>query len=465
MHLFVYFYQSILFKFPQLPQHSRFHHQAARIARQTDEESNEKCSAETLEKLSTFNLAKAANFSDHCSIVAKEIFARRSASETVELLNAEPASMEVFKHFGHLITKLSLRFDRQKAAYRQEEIGEFRKLLQSVNKNSRKLLVEFAIHYTSNCYLDIFEDIKGPFERAETVSIEFSNLVVHTNNVRLNTTFPHVRHLELDYDQVTHPYFVDCQYADLETLSVTGILLNESEEIIFRDILRQNQNIRSLSLKNPTQPTLTLVNQNLPNLEELHIYGSINEDEWDDGVNFESIKKLEIRFQTHKCSMPQHIEFNPDLEHLLLHCLYSEIGDDYFAFLDNFSQVKNLTAGVEFNHEHLEKLTGKFPELLIADFGVRNDVTAEDIAEFIDESEHLLMLTFLYISNPNAHDFAEQLGALIGEDFNIQFKRSPASTVYFLVERKPPGDNGVKVLASSTFIFLSVLFTNNLHFF
>lgn len=430
-------------------------------------QTNDECNADASENLNT--LAKSASISKECFNVAKDIFARRFASETVHFVNAEPASFEVFKYFGHLITKLSLTFDRQSAVCRQEEIAQFRKLLQLINQNSRNLLIEFAIHYSSDCYLDIFDVIKGPFERAETVSIEFKNLVFQTKNVRLNTIFPHVRHLELNlelnYEKVTDPYFVNGEYSNLDELSVAGLLMNESMENIFINLLEQNPTIRSLSLKYPTVRIFKLVNEHLINLEELKIHGSIEEDTLKEIITFPLMKKLEIRLQTNKCSLPQRIKFNPNLEDLLLHCSYSEIGDDYFTFLHTFSQVKHLAAGVEFNRDNFKKLNGKFPELSTADFGVRNDVTADDIAEFVRKSDKLNVLTFLYISIPNADEFAKQLESLIGDDFKVQFKRSPASTDLFLVERKVPNGSGAKVLASIVFIFLTVLFINNSLFF
>lgn len=416
-----------------------------------------------MEKLKIFVLAKAASFSDHCAGVAADVFSSRFASDTVQFSNAEPDSFDTFKYFGHLITKIKLRFDRTRFECKPPEISGYRKLLQQINLNSRNLLTEFAIEYTGDCLADNFDDIKGPFESVETVLFDFKNIFVRTHNMRLNAIFPNVRHLELNYEAVTDSNFVDGTYPKLEELSIAGQLMNPLFEEKFTNLLQQNPQIRQLSLKDPTYRTLQLVNKHLTNLDEFHIHGSIEEDLSKEEIAFPLIKKLEIRLQTNKCSLPKRIKFNPDLEDLLLYCSYSEIGDDYFAFLSKFPQVKNLSAGVSLNKEHFSKLIGKFPKLTKAKFGLQNDLTADDIAEFVKKSEQLNELQFLYISNPNADAFAEQLSSHIGEDFNILFAPSPAATVEFLVERKVPSDSGANVvLASGTLLLLVSLHINRL---
>lgn len=414
-------------------------------------------------------LATEAILNGSCANVATEIFSRRLASETITFKNDEasfPLSFRILERFGPLISKLSLKFIRKIQSCISYDAAQYRNLMRMVNQQCRNSLIEFEIYYSSDCDVDIFNEIKGqfgPFELAKTVSIQITSTTVETKNLQLNTIFPNVRHLDLNFASITDWKFIDCEYRNLDELSIAGRLLDKSLDGTFESLLKQNKRIRWISITSPTYHTFHLIHKHLEHLEEFHIRQSINDDPT---IQFPHIKKLDIRLAAHACSLPNHTQFNSALEELVLHCAYSDIDEKYFTFLSKYQKVKNLTVGVELNKSGLMKLIGKYPNLSEANIGFRNDVTADDIAKFVKESKRLNVLTFMYISMENSKKFEEQLLLQIHQDFKTKFKSSGASNVEFQVQRKIPIGSGTRVLASSVFILFAVIMhINRLVFF
>lgn len=413
-----------------------------------------------MEKLSSSALAVTANYSDNCKNVATGIFSRRFASDTVRFSNAEPESFDVLKHFGYLISKLSLDFYPNFGGCTSNDPERFEKLLRLINQECRNSLIEFEIRYSSDCPIDIFKEIQpfGPFEQAEIVSLQITGVTVFkTNNLRLNEIFPRVRHLELKLERLTDTNLVDCEYSYLDELSIAGRLLDKSMDKTFDSLLKRNKRIRWISIINPTYHIFQSIHEHLKHLDEFHIRQSIKEDLFGKTIYFADIKKLDIRMFSHECSLPKRIEFSSTLEELVLHCAYSDIGESYFDFLSKFRSLRNLTAGVELNKAGLLKLIGEYPNLSEANFGFRNDVLADDIVNFVKESKRLNVLTFMYISIANPNEFEKQLLSQIGEDFYIEFKSFGASNVEFKVQRKVLiGGSGTKMSASIAFISFAI---------
>lgn len=409
-------------------------------------------------------LAQAASFSEHCSNVAAGIFLRHFANETIRLSNPQPDSFDILKHFGHSISKLSLNFYRNVDNCTTNEAVQYGKLLQLVNQYSQNSLIEFEIRYDSDCILNIFEEIKGPFDRVEKVSLQLTNTTIKADKLQLNTIFPRVHHLDLNLQNITDLKFVDGEYRYLDELIVAGRLLDKSLDDTFKNLLRKNKRIRLLSVTSPTYRTFYLINDYLKNLDELHIRQSIKESIFQKRMTLSRIKKLDIRLALRECNQPRRVSFSSyKMEELVLHCAYIDIDENYFKFLTTYSRVKRLTAGVEFNNEMLLKLVGKFSILSKAHFSFRNDVTVDAISRFVKAGKRLNVLTFLYMSNANPADFAKQLEMQLGEDFRVKFNGSEAATE-FVVERKVPIDSATKTLAFSAFILFVILHINRMLF-
>lgn len=282
------------------------------------------------------SLATAANYSEHCSNVANGIFLRRFAGDTINFTNAEQGSFAILKHFGHSISKLSLNFYRNNSrACTSKEVIQYEELLQSVFQYSRNSLIEFEINYNSDCEVNIFQQFKQPFDRVEKVSLKLKMITVKTDNLRLCTIFPRVHQLELNFESISDPKFVDCEYRSLDELSVGGRLLDKSFDDTFKNLLKQNKRIRWLSITSPTYRTFHLVNKHLQNLEELHIQQSIRGEETEE-ISLPRLKRLDIRLRVHECSLPKRIKFSHQLEELVLHCAFSDIDEYYFEFLSKF---------------------------------------------------------------------------------------------------------------------------------
>lgn len=424
------------------------------MERTTDDD----CKIKDIEKLDLLNLIDAASLNEDCSKLAADIFRTKYAEKqfkieknknpspwnddgSVVLISNLQVATNMIKLFGHLITKLSLQINYDGTLCTPVQIVDTVILLGEINERCRESLVEVELHYSGCEVNNIFQQIIGPFEHVEILSLHLFNMIVQTadQQAQLNKIFPNVRHLNIDFHQIRDSAFIDCEFAKLKELGIADGLIYESNESILIDLLKKNPQITYISVIRPTLKVLRLINKYLVHLQDLHILMENQEEFSFRKITFSSVQRLNLWLSTGKCYPPKKIAFGSALHDIALVCASGDMSDNYLNFLLKYPKIKKLSAGQALNNAHVTKLIDKFPKLSDAFFDFTNDVSAATVVEFITKSPSLNRMIFLLTSAENFEPFENQLKFELGTDFTIQSENMGSSlSKRFSIERKIP---------------------------
>lgn len=423
---------------------------------------NKICNPKDLEESYWIELVHAADASEQCLNVTKEIFSRRFASNKISIHNAYGVlSVNVLKYFGHLITSLELDFI-DNGDCTTDYISKYNAILRYANENCRRTVISIAIGFNP-CGLNIFDQLSGPFEKAEIVKIDQPIVTIKMDNPRLNEIFPVVRKLTINYKIINNPRLIDCEINLLDELTIDGgLITNKSSDDTLKNLLKKNTRIQRITVSSPTYRTFQLMNEYLNNLEEINILHSIPDEGDDDGqekIFFPKVKKLQIKLDV-KCHQPTAITFGGEkLQELRLNCMPNDIDYEYFNTIYRYSNITFLEAHGQLKNIDLLKMVGKFPLLTEARFSFKS-VTNDSIVKFIEKCKKLKIIEFRYYSIENALE--EQLKASIGRNFTIYHEKFLGPTVpgiFVLNVKSPTTSSATKhvTLASGAFLSLFVM--------
>lgn len=427
-----------------------------RIERNADEqiERNE-CNIQTLEKLNLSDLIDAVETNKGCFKVASEIFQQKYANKTLKIerypQQYDPNSMEIIsdsitalnliKHFGTLIKRLSIQINYDDTLCTPAQVIETIILLLGVNERCRESLVEFELHYSGCDVNNIFQQITGPFENVEKLSLHLFNMNAQQSEhpTQLNTIFPNLQDLNIDFHHVQDSSFIDCEFSKLKKLGISDGLIYESNESILIDLLKKNPQITYISLVRPTLRALSRINEYLLHLEDLHIVMERQEEYRFSKIKFPTVKRLNLWLLTEKCYPPKKIGFGTALREIDLLCTTGDISDNYVNFFYKYPKIEKLSAGRGMNNAHLLQMIGKFPKLQYVLFDFAKDVQLNNIIEFIKKSPSLNRLIFVHASIENVDSFVNQLKREFDADFKIESYDDVAPpSKRFSIERKIP---------------------------
>lgn len=364
-------------------------------------------------------LVIAAAASEQCLNVTKEIFSRRFSSHKIYIGNAYgEVSMNVLKNFGHLITALELSFI-DNGDCQPDYIAKYNSIFRYVNENCRKTVTSIEIGFNP-CGLNIFDQLNGPFEKAENVKIHQPIVTIAKDNPRLSEIFPVARKLGLNFETINNMRLIDCEINLLDELTIAGgLITNKSYDDTLKNLLKKNTRIQRITVSQPTYHTFQLMNKYLHNLEEVNILQSIAYAGDDDGQNelfFPKVKKLRVQLDEN-CQQPLAITFGGDkLQELRLDCMPNDIDYKYFSTLYRYSNITHLEANSQLKNIDLLKMVGKFPLLTEAHFSFKS-VTNDSIVKFIENCKQLKIMKFEYNSYQN--ELEHQLITSIGRNFSI----------------------------------------------
>lgn len=414
-----------------------------------------------MEKLDFTELLKRAIANENCSQITNEIFVRKFSHTTIKVGNMLPVmfdgensveiiglqyGLDALKCFGELIFKLAIQINYHIRSCTPDEAAQNSQFLRYVNDYCRRSLVEFEMHY-AGCDVDIFSEIKGPFEQIEKLVINVPKLMVPPENLRLNKIFPLVGHLDLNFQQITTPDFIDCSFPHLEEFSIAAGMFNETFEPTFINIITKNPQIKIMSAVRPSQNALRLINEHLTKLEELLCLLEIEEDSDLDEIHFTSLKKLSLWFPFGKCHLPEKITFG-ELEEIALFCFFGNIGDDYIDFLLKYQSIKKLTLGEGLNNVQILKLAGKLPYLSEVVFIDNRDVSARTIVKFVEKSDKLKKLGFDQVSMAKPQGYRRVLENELGQKFYINYRNPYINE--FSIERRLATENSINCATEYT---------------
>lgn len=390
-------------------------------------------------------MAYAAGLNEHCSKVATDIFKHRFASDFVEISVIDSASFDILKHFGHSISNLAINLIRFGNLCTANEVAKYRNFLQYASHHGRSSVINLRITYNENCWntqynVDIFNEIKSSFNRVKNASINLRGATIKTNNIRLNKIIPNVLQLQLHFESLTDSKFIAGKYPNLDKLSISGRLLDKSYDEVFKNLLLDNPQIRSVSLVHPTYRTFEHLKKYLKNLEEIEIHRSIRGEKPKEIIHFTSVKSLILRFDRHGCHPLEGIKFGQELNELVYECQPQNA--KYFNTLFTYQQIKKLSTGnSQWNDHNLLKLIGEFPTLAEAEFSIDENVTVDSIAKFIRSNKNLNMLSFWYFSKSESTDFLKELNTSVHNDFEIYSLGNNTAANFVVVKRKAQIDS------------------------
>lgn len=244
-----------------------------RVKRTTDD----KCQIDALKNSGLLDLIEAAEKNEDCSKVAAEVFQEKFAKKSfvissndesqfydrsVELISDLQVAKQMINHFGHLMQNLDLMFDRG-GVCEPSIIVDIQNVLIAIDEHCRESLVDFALVYMGCNASNVFNQIQGPFERVENLTIALHELSGQTvdHHVQLNAMFPIVRRLVINLNYNIHSSLRDCEFPHLEILEIRGNS-RDDDEPIFIDLLKKNStnnkvDIESSEIANtPTCPKI-----------------------------------------------------------------------------------------------------------------------------------------------------------------------------------------------------------------
>lgn len=387
-----------------------------RIERTTDDE----CKSDALEDLNLLKLIETALRNEDCSKAVAKIFQQkyRESSFTIEKsvpghsgfrtsfsavkVIGLPVATDMINHFGHLIQKLSIKIDVDVSKCEPYDANENINLLNAINEHCRESLVEFELHYAGCNTNNAFNQIKGPFNRVEFLRLDVHNMNDQTEHRQLNKIFPNVREIELELNHLKSSSFIDCNLPKLESLRIDDGRIYETNKAVLIDLIKNNPQIKYLSILHPSPEALDYIQKYLPNLQELQI-----------NLNSQEEEQTKV----------------------------NENNEKYIKFLLNYPNIQNLRIGNGVNNAHLLKLIGKFPKLSQALFGFENDVSEDNIVEFVKQSPSLNQLAIFYSNVEKTRAIENGLKTKLGTDFSIKSDvNTPAQELS--IERKIPVVNG-----------------------
>lgn len=421
------------------------------------------CDSQTLEKYNISLLANAAGLNQHCTKLATDIFQRRFASDFVEISTIDSASFHILKHFGHLISSLAINLIRFGKLCTANEIAKYRNLLQYASHYGRNSVKTLRISYNENCWnthydVDIFYGIKSSFDRVENGSINLRGATIKTNSIQLKKFIPNVRHLELNFESLSDPIFISGEYPNLDKLSISGRLLDKSYDEVFKNLLLENPQIRSVSLVQPSYQIFQHLEKYSKNLKEIEILRSIRGERPQEIIHLSSVERLVLRFDRHGCHPLEGISFGQELNELVFECQPQNV--KYFNTLSTLRQIKKLSTGnTKLNDENLLKLAGEFPKLIEAEFWFHENVTVDSIAKFIRSNQKMNKLSFWYFSKSESNGLLNQIETSIDTDFDVhKSNENDSKAAFFVIKRKmPPIHSGIEQFGCNVFILASAI--------
>lgn len=428
---------------------------------------DDKCQIDALKNLSLLDLIEAAEKSKDCSKVAAEVFQDRYANKSfviekhskaydesqdydssVESISDLQVAKQMINHFGHLIQKLDLMFDRGDGLCELSTRVEIQNVLIAIDEHCRESLVEFALVYRGCNASNVFNQIQGPFGRIENLTSFLYDLSGQTvdHHVQLNAVFPNVRKLVINLNHNIRSSLEDCEFPKLEILDISSDSRDDNEPI-FIDLLKKNPQITKLTLNHQTLQALRNVQKYSTHLEDLNIKhmvpeksnsGEMKEETYD--IQFHTVEHLYLWIGNGECRPPNGILFNETLlREIDMECDSGDPTDAYLNFLFKHPKIQKLIAARSLHSAHLMKLIGKLPELAYAAFDFHNDVGVDNIVEFVKQTPSLNQLEFLYENNEkfetieNLDVFVNELKMKLDTNFNVKFTNVPKR---FSVERK-----------------------------
>lgn len=350
--------------------------------------------------LNVEDLMTMALASDHFGPLINDIIAKKYASieikfgyESVKrsnVLQKMQLITPLLRYYGHLITKLIVRFDSL-----QQNISQCSEIEQSI-LTFCNALKDLKLEH---CRKGAFDGIRKPFEQLEVFCFRYGHLGQTIS--QFNKWFPKLRFLSIRYAYVANKFCIEETLPLLEHLDIEiGQANKRFSRSNIDSAVRRNPQLRGIHLNNNCKPRdLRFVNGKLKQLKRLEFW--LNPENFqlscDRLIRFKEVKELvldicdevPLPFPFFDRNSSNTFRFVCDkLEDLEIRCY--DLQEKWFDFAGR-NKLKKLKLLSRATPHHLMKVASNWPSLVELTFQV-DCVSADDIVKFITACTHLQRL-------------------------------------------------------------------------
>lgn len=201
-----------------------------------------------------------------------------------------PGNAKWMPEINEKVTKLEVKCTE----YNKTELEEY---LRYIDDNLSKSITEITF---IACEKDPTSQWKNIFTKVEKLHLR-SRGVSTVENVNIHRFFPNIRVLEVDTFAFTDISVFVYNFSHLEELLYNSRAFDRSQKVIldfFRNILPFNHQIKRIFLMDQfDEKVLQLINELLPNLQQLDLYGN-SFDLWEpqtkNPVRFKNVKRISL---------------------------------------------------------------------------------------------------------------------------------------------------------------------------
>lgn len=320
--------------------------------------------------------------------------------DTIELQDYETIP-KVLRHFGHLISRLKL-----------EHSFVFDSKIKHINRYINLYcdsMVDFDVHSANE---DFFHEMTKSFERVENLVIRGRFKSLDSKTLNLNELYPAMKRLSLRNVKVFDFSWTHLQHTNLEYLSVdvsqnvdakmAAKYLSEADAHI---IIKNNPEIRSITLGSITQNLLKLVARDLQRLEQLALE---EYDEWNPNfehrnIFFSNVKRFTMKSGSH--SVPENLKF-ASLEEFEADG-FPKYCTRWIDFIINTTSLRKVRVDARhIKNSELLRLARANLKLSEISLMCANDVSDDTIINLIKNSKNLRRVHLKKFLLPNT-DFAD----------------------------------------------------------
>lgn len=298
------------------------------------------------------------------------------SNEQIQIFDFD-LSLTVVKYFGRVIRNLEVN-------YSSMDMKRTKKINQAINKYCSKTLVQFDLQY---CNENSLEKLTQPFVNVESVFIG-SQLTKSTNDsLPFDQLFPNIKNLYFDFLSKLDENYIDCYLSHLEHLYI-GIAQRSREKIEpkFENFIKRNPHIFSIALNNISPKFLSIVNELLPNLQDLTLWLFETNGR---SIHFENVTTFEMQIGLH--DSPVNITFSK-LEELRM-SLYIDRYHEWIDFFRNHPNLKRLHIKEIFQNRMplpFDALMVEFPNLEEMSMQYKPNENVESLIAFLNSHEKLV---------------------------------------------------------------------------
>lgn len=365
---------------------------------------NNDCLQSIFELLSVRDLINVAEADDQFIPAATEVYSRRHRKKSVEVLhslvsyehkggiklgkNLAPAC---FRHFGHLISDLSINFQDQRDIEIELSVGKY------CQKSLHSLKLKF-------CDENHFETMKKPFVNVEKLTIIGGEL--GRKLLQVNLWFPNLVSLKLIEVELIEPKLIEVNLPRLQHLTIYECMFLSSQTV--SKVVRFNPQLKSLILRcNYDVDLLHSVAIHLVQLEKLTLWTPADRflRFYGHTIRFETVTEFTLNAMHTIGDFVHYLPFEFDrVQKLKLNGL-NRFDGHILNFIGECGSVSklNLVPSIRYIDDlifdDVEWIIRQLPELIELEF-CADDFTQMELSQLLTDSKKLKRVHLMFVQQP-----------------------------------------------------------------